>query len=430
MNIPLNGRIAIVDDQIEQALPLIKVFSKNQIPYVFYKGNDLSYLPTENSRYNDIRILFLDINLIDNTAHPNEKNIKAVLYSVIKKVISANNFPYIIIFWSRHQKELSKLVEELFNSELSDRKPIGYEFYVKSDFFPNFGDEEVVPALDLIGELNKIIINNPVYSYLLNWENKVHISAEKTLSDIFSSYHNFTNWNSNANSIVEKLGVSYIGKDNYMTSPPEDKVKGSFMALNVVFEDTIEKEINDNNVTNPVDLEINPEIDVSQTILTINKKLLFSEDCDPINYSGTIIIIKPQRYNKDFEELLTSVLKATKKFDDIKNSMLKIWVNVTPLCDSVQGKIKYNRLLKGLMIPCDIKADSFFNNEAIYTTPKFIYNDMQYYILLSFKHFFTLKNIGLSKKIIPVLRIRQHLLSEIQSRLSRHVNRQGVLYID
>ena len=33
--IPLNGRIAIVDDQIEQALPLMRVFAKNNIPYVF-----------------------------------------------------------------------------------------------------------------------------------------------------------------------------------------------------------------------------------------------------------------------------------------------------------------------------------------------------------------------------------------------------------
>ena len=54
--IPLNGRIAIVDDQIEQALPLMRVFAKNNIPYVFYKGTDFDYLPEKPE--NDIRILF------------------------------------------------------------------------------------------------------------------------------------------------------------------------------------------------------------------------------------------------------------------------------------------------------------------------------------------------------------------------------------
>ena len=60
--IPLNGRIAIVDDQIEQALPLMRIFAKNNIPYVYYKGNDIEYLPEQPE--NDIRILLLDLNLL------------------------------------------------------------------------------------------------------------------------------------------------------------------------------------------------------------------------------------------------------------------------------------------------------------------------------------------------------------------------------
>ena len=41
--IPLNGRIAIVDDDEKQAMPLIRVFSKMNIPYTFYKGNDYRF---------------------------------------------------------------------------------------------------------------------------------------------------------------------------------------------------------------------------------------------------------------------------------------------------------------------------------------------------------------------------------------------------
>ena len=43
--IPINGRVAIVDDKIEQALPLMRVFAKNNIPYVFYEGNNYNYFP-------------------------------------------------------------------------------------------------------------------------------------------------------------------------------------------------------------------------------------------------------------------------------------------------------------------------------------------------------------------------------------------------
>ena len=68
MSIPLNGRIAIIENELKEAMPLMKTFSKNQIPYVFYKGDDFSFLPDENSRFNDIRVLFLD--LIDDTVFP------------------------------------------------------------------------------------------------------------------------------------------------------------------------------------------------------------------------------------------------------------------------------------------------------------------------------------------------------------------------
>ena len=104
MNLPLNGRIAIIDNELEQALPLMKVFAKNQMPYVFYKGDDISYLPGDDAMHNDIRLLFLDINLI-NSKTPTEKEVKSSLYSVIRRVISENNFPYSLIYWSRQEKE-------------------------------------------------------------------------------------------------------------------------------------------------------------------------------------------------------------------------------------------------------------------------------------------------------------------------------------
>ena len=44
MSLPLNGRIAIIDNELDQAIPLMRVFAKNHLPYVFYKGDDISFL--------------------------------------------------------------------------------------------------------------------------------------------------------------------------------------------------------------------------------------------------------------------------------------------------------------------------------------------------------------------------------------------------
>lgn len=132
MNLPLNGRVAIIDDQLSQVEPLMKIFSQKQIPFTYFSGEVL-FLPEEGISNNDIRVLFLDINLIDNTER-NDKELKANLVPVLTRVISANNYPYVIIYWSRHERHKS-LIENIFENELSDRKPICYLSAIKSDFF-------------------------------------------------------------------------------------------------------------------------------------------------------------------------------------------------------------------------------------------------------------------------------------------------------
>ncbi len=154
MSLPLNGRIAIIDNELNQAIPLMKVFAKNGLPYDFYKGNEVEFMPNENSRFNDIRLLFLDINLLNNRT-ASEKEVKSSLYSVIKAVISENNFPYSLIYWSRQEKEYASVVEDLFNNELKDRRPINLIPFVKSDFFPNFLDVEAENNIDLFPKLKK-----------------------------------------------------------------------------------------------------------------------------------------------------------------------------------------------------------------------------------------------------------------------------------
>jgi len=167
--IPLNGRIAIVDDQIEQALPLMRVFAKNNIPYVYYKGNDIEYLPEQPE--NDIRILLLDLNLLDGRDNQ-PKDIRSSLFSVISHIISPNNYPYVLVLWSRQEKEYREILEELYSNALKSCAPIAILEWIKSDFFPNFSDEEVNKDEEykIIDELKKVIAKLPAYSYLREFD--------------------------------------------------------------------------------------------------------------------------------------------------------------------------------------------------------------------------------------------------------------------
>ena len=430
MSIPLNGRIAIIENELKEAMPLMKTFSKNQIPYVFYKGDDFSFLPDENSRYNDIRVLFLDLNLIDKSK-PTEKKVKSVLFSVLKKVISKDNYPYTIIYWSKQENDYSKVLEDLFKKELKDRAPISIQKFIKSNFFTLEG-EEIENSLDLIKEIQDVLSKDPAYSYLLNWENIVHISADNTVQEIFSSYHTFSNWSHNANHLINKLGISYSGFTNFKDYKAEQKLKSSYSALNIVYNDTLENNNVKNSINNAQILSVPSSAKNLDTVFNINKKLLISDEKKPLTYTGTVIELINKKSDKEFEVILDNILQKPGKKADIMVTWKKIWVNVTPLCDTVQGKYVHHRIIKGLLVEekyANPKHKNFFKNEAIFTSPSFAYDNKDYSIVLDFKEFFTKPTLGHSINRNAVFRVRQQLLAEIQSRLARHVNRQGVLFL-
>lgn len=434
--IPLNGRIAIVENEMDQAMPLFKEFSKNQMPYVFYKGDDYTFLPQENSRFNDIRLLFLDLNLLDK-AKPSVKQVKSTLYGVLKRVISEKNYPYSIVLWSKQEGDYANALDELFDNELKDRAPISVTRFLKSDFFAL--DGEVIPNnLDLIDEVRKVLIKNQAYSYLLNWENKVHLSADKTLQEVFSSYHSYTNWSENANYLVTKLGVSYAGR-MYGSQTSKEKLKSSYNAMNIVFNDTLENMVNTQELPEVKELKYSSETKNLNTVFNLNSKLLISDEKEPMHYSGTVIKIENE--SEHFKSMLHKVLTdiGRQDLDDIYKSGVQVWLNVTPLCDTIQGKVSFHRLVRGFLIKNEDltkkvkgKEKLVFDakSEAIFMSPIFTYNSDNYSIILDFRHFFTLSTFGKSKNRKPLFRVRQQLLAEIQSKLARHVNRQGILFLD
>lgn len=456
MGFPINGRIAIIDDQLKQVEPLFKVLSKKQYPFSYFNGEQ-KYLPDGEAIDNDYRVIFLDVNLIDDREHE-PRVLKGRLIPVLKKIISKNNFPFVIVFWSRHKIHYD-LVKEIFENELNDRKPIGFiQQESKLDYFELDGTEtnDIDTKVDeLFNKIDKLFIDNPVFSYLLNWENQVHKSADNTLEEIFNFDNSIENWENNANYVFNKLGLSYSGK-HYVGASLEDKINSSFQAFNNVFLDSLEYSTNNTLVKNPVELVYDKEsINTEKVILSINKKLLLSDDFGSIDYPGEII-----EYNYEeplYKELLNKLLSffkikevlksrdssivdlELKKMTDkeaksiraeIRNSWKCILAVVTPLCDFVQKENKkYNRIVKGVIIKSEYKQFIDDKSEAIFISPSFLFEDESYILILDFRYFYT-DNFNSDIKLKPIFRLRQQILSEIQSKLARHISRQGILFLD
>lgn len=431
--IPLNGRIAIVDDQIEQALPLMRVFAKNNIPYVYYKGTDPEYLPEQAE--NDIRILLLDLNLLggrDNLP----KDIRSSLFSVISHIISPNNYPYVLVLWSRQEKEYKEMLEELFSNALKDRAPITILEWIKSDFFPNFSDEEVNKDEEykIIDELKKVIAGLPAYSYLMQWENCVHNAADETIQDIFHDFHSKDKWDNNANCVLDMFAKSYLGK-YYNDASIEDRAKASLMFLNDVYCDTLESNVIACNFPEENDLpySVNGEYK-DEMAAKINGCLLLSNLFDSSCQPGCVLPIDLKEENtKYFHELfhdcfITGGLsnkdaKQLKK--DIYKSLLPFEVVVTPDCDYAQMKAKYFRLVQGVIINADFKNYVNSQSDAFYVSPIFEYEGQKRVLVLNYRYLVTY--VEGHHYPNPLFRVRDSVLAEMRSKLARHISRHGIM---
>lgn len=452
--IPLNGRIAIVDDKIDQASPLMRVFAKNNIPYVYYEGTNPDYFPEKLE--NDIRILFLDLNLLDGRDNQ-PKEIRSTLFAAISHIISPNNYPYLLILWSRQEKKYRGLLEDLFKNDLKECSPIAILDWIKSDFFPNFSDEEEnkEDEYKILDELKKVLVSLPAYSCLMQWENCVHNSADTTIQDIFHDYHSHDNWQNNGNCILDMFAKSYL-EQHYRAVSVEEKAKASLFFLNDVYYDTLESIVANSRIENAVELQY--EVDeclMSDIKSKVNNYLLMSKSQTQINHPGCIFTSSDKSVEcvKRSKEIINDCLdtqdiriQVINKFQSMKLPEARLMCNqlrkerrdailataipcsvvVTPACDFAQNKAKYDRIVMGIIIDSCYKQLIDSKSEAIYISPSFDEGSHERVLILNYRFFLT-QDLSKVNGIKQICRIRNSVLSEIQSKLARHISRQGIM---
>jgi hypothetical protein len=451
MSIPINGRIAVLDDSLEQALPIIQELSKRQCPCTYYSG-ELKYLPEETEKTNDIRVLFLDIYLTKPEPRTTQ-DIKSNLVPRLSKIISEDNFPYVIVYWSRHKEEHEALIKEIFEEDLPKKKPIAYLGVEKTKFFSMTGektaefDEELNNLWDMItDELNK----SPVYSSLLQWENIIHSSADSTVEEVFSDLKGIDDWEALANRLFHSLGISFSGK-HYFSMDELDKNKSSLFTLNKIFNDTLEYNIDESSFFD-IKIEESEEDIERETIFKLNSKLLIQNHNSTKDYTGAVLETtdSDDDYNTNvFNNILNhSYLKHQVESEnpkasgnqiknecsnlrgEIRKNWKKVWVITTPLCDYIQKKAIYTKVVRGILIESKFAEYIDDKSESIFISPPFEYDGLNYILVLQFRNLLSLKDPTDLEELNVLFRLRQNLIFEILSKLSRHISRQGVLYLD
>lgn len=451
--IPQNGRIVIVDDRIDEALPLISLFSKNGAPVTYFNGQ-MDELP--ETPLKDVRIVFMDLRLSQGKLET--KTIVSSFVSIIKRLISPNNGPFVLFLWSKHDADYLPNVTECFQDVLKKLKPTILLNMDKGSLLIE-EDGELKYSLSGIEErLKTELARTGALELFILWENLVHLSAAETVSAFSSLYDTKDDWIKNMPIIFKALVKSRIGK-NYNNATKEQIFTEGLCAFNGAFLDYLEKNISecnfqDVNMMVPVqeelnDLKIQAKINTRLHLQSVKfphvpgtlyrydeqeksrffgKYNTFISECIDMNLVLSDMAID---FGLDLKQLYANSKKLKPVFEMDKRefieSLTPILLEVSPGCDFAQQKWTVHRLLPGLAVPY-YYFKFIRRSDYLMPTPPFEINETIYGFVFDLRYLTSLPLSEFAKieNMRDMCVFRQELISLIQTNLGRHVSRLGI----
>lgn len=462
------GNVYIIDDKINEASPIINSLYKNQIPHIYLDGS-LSNLPKYPKQ---VRLLFLDLNLKPSLNPKDKKSFKNIHAGILNRLLANNASSYLILVWSKQEDTFLEDFEEIFvdsnnDFNLNQRPPLEIISLEKKDFFESHDNKgEIVyvwkkdKEADLLKLIEEKLLQNEAFKILAAWEDLISKSGSRTVDYLFDLVQGETHaiMNSKLNSIITSLSVSYLGFDNFLNLDNQKKTDAFMLALSELIDDEIDNEILNNSQPEFESWLPKKRLD-SLDKGKLNSKLLTSVETSNKYLTGSILKGSP---NHDYVSMLANCIdesrsmtkKIIQKAKDEKkaeltrdekrelkisvatqisnnpNKFIPIELNITPLCDVVQNKQEYYRLIPGFLIDKKSSEHLFTNTDRNYFSP-LLYsavNLKECILILDFRflHAVPEGQIGKMRKLCA---LRKSFVDEIQSKLANHVSRLGILYL-
>ena len=420
-NWPQNGKIILIDDKIEEVLPIIKFFSKLNIAVKYFDG-DSDLLPEHPSE--DPVIIFSDIVLIEGIG---TKSKTAAIVGVISEIIK-KNIPYILILWTKNLSEVEQMKNDLDEMEL---KPVEIIPLDKMEYIEiNSDGTEIVLKEDAIKNLEENIHkkldmeNSLLFKMIFSWQNNLIFSLEKLLIFLNSLNKENKEWNKYYKELFYNFAKAHLGKMLQIENKKikkEEFLKCAFVINEMLVNEiiTLNREI---NCQNEISIEDCLEDLPNEIISEINTKILTREETD-INspgslyevsnleglkydyfdncYQHNIILNKyidekatTKQEKKDLREKIdTELTDERKEFIEYKKSVIasdckiKLYLlEISPNCDFAQKKLKFNRYIIGIGIHSN--TYSYKKNETCYKIPTLKIKNDYVDIIFDSKYFF------------------------------------------
>ncbi len=405
---------AIVDDNYNDAWPMIRILSSNGISVVYYSG-DLEDLP--DSPPGGIRVLFLDLWL--NDAMELKTRISKLI-NVLKKLIGKENGPYLIIVWTSHKEDLRNLKKAIDANASDFMKPIECISIDKQKVKegPGYNTSKILERI------KNAIRKHPALEFLMSWELFSLESVRRTTNLLTSEKGNS---DEDVRCLIQGLARSEVG--DKASEDPSLATVSSVFVLNKILLDELDSNASSgkfqlNNISEPC-TGTNGMDDTARE--TFNRKLNIRLSTSESTHPGNLFAIDGETVQQAQWDIPDMHLE---KGHTCTNT--KVLVEVSPLCDYSNGKMEVLRFLPGYLFESDEGSGKpkFKNNGQtgyIYCSNPFrLEGSKSFWLSLNMRYFFTSDRSILDKLVKPKFTIRETMLIDIQHRLANHISRVGV----
>jgi hypothetical protein len=363
----------------------------------------------------------------------NDKTKASGLTARLKRIISKENGPYVIIFWTKH-KEVIELVVD--NCKQSGLPPVAWVDIEKTELLEQDGtyNIEIIKA-KIKEKLNSI----GAFMLYVAWENAVNLAAKKFVSE-FAALVEFTDseaWSQNTSALFHELYKAY--SDNTESFSDDEKFRYAGHLINRSFLDQLEN-LTSSQLHLPDGFALTGRRIDKTTIAKLNASLFLHSNKTNRPCPGHVYTDDNTSISK---ALIKNFFKDGKKPDNCK--LCKIII--TPECDLAYGKtlrlknkqgaiFQYHRIVHGLL--CQIDPDKLKDERKKFhdkgKDARFIigplWSDNHIYWLVI--HFFTISLRAESEFNMDnfLFAIKRNLLFDLQSKSANHVNRLGNFQLD
>lgn len=415
MPLPSSHKIVVIDDKPEEVASLIGTLSKNGIGVVYFTGQ-LEQLPIEP--LSGIRIIFSDIDLVESK---DNKTKQSALLAVLQKVISPDNGPYIIVFWTKHSDFIDDIKTEW---DKLGYPPLKYLCIEKS----SCKDEKGEFSISMIDQHIKEKVDTfQAFNFYLEWENILLQQGEKFVSKFHKLIPQDVNWSHNIYYLLYRLFHANTDK-NSDTYKNEEQFIIACSIFNKSFNSELDRGIFQLSIPSQLPANALGSLSTSDIASAINNFLwLHNVAVTPV-VLGDVFIASNDDYK---EQILRQLTKESELANIDKNEICLVKMVVTPSCDIAQCKLLKNknghslhRTVYGVIMPSSIRTDKS-NAAWCYKFGPFCIGEKEN--LCMYLHFGTVgaEYIIKGETNPHYFTIKQEIAFDIQSKIANHMNRLG-----